>query len=93
MNKWHKILLITVSLLLAMTVVIEAHVPYIEHQALRHWGSLAEGEDYSFEHPFIIPDGLIQQSRAVFAYLSKRDRVMMFLLLRTDIYAILHTQI
>ena len=73
MKKWHKTLLITVSLLLAITAVIHAHVPYIEHEALRRWGPLAEGEDYSFEHPFIVPSGHIQQSRAVFAYLSRGD--------------------
>jgi len=60
-----------ISLLAPATCL--GHVPHIEHQALRHWGDMAEGEDYSFEHPFIIPDGLIQQSRAVFAYLSNGD--------------------
>ena len=71
--KIHTTVCLTVSLVLLMTTVIRAHVPYIEKQALRRWGPLAAGEDYSFEHPFVIPSGLIQQSRAVFAYLSMGD--------------------
>jgi hypothetical protein len=50
-----------------------AHVPYLEPEVARRWGPASEGDDFSFEHPFIIPNGTISQSKAIFAYLSYGD--------------------
>jgi hypothetical protein len=47
-----------------------AHVPYLEPEVVRRWGPPAEGDDFSFENPFIIPSGTIFNSKAIFAYLS-----------------------
>ena len=60
------------AFLLLLTVSTWAHVPSIEGEAIRHFGSLAEGDDFSFEHPFIVPQP-VWASRAVFAYLHPRD--------------------
>ena len=73
MRKSYFIIIITVVFSLLITIAAQAHVPHIEHQALRRWGPLVDGEDYSFEHPFVIPSGLMQQSRAVFAYMDIGD--------------------
>ena len=58
--------------LLLLTASSWAHVPSIEGEAIRQYGPLDEGDDFSFDHPFIVPQP-VWASRAIFAYLHPRD--------------------
>lgn len=61
------------AIILLSATTAAAHVPYLEPEVVRHWGHPVEGDDFSFEHPFIIPSGTISNSKAIFAYLSYGD--------------------
>jgi hypothetical protein len=58
--------------LLLITINIWAHVPSIEGEAIRRFGPMAEGDDFSFEHPFIVSQP-VWASKAIFAYLHPKD--------------------
>ena len=72
MKKKQIITVFTAVILLATGVAV-AHVPYLEPEVVRRWGPPGEGDDFSFENPFIIPSGTIFNSKAIFAYLSYGD--------------------
>jgi hypothetical protein len=63
---------IIAAFLFLVTVVTWAHVPSIEGEAIRNFGELAEGDDFSFEHPSIVSQP-VWASKAVFAYLHPGD--------------------
>ncbi len=73
MQRKHFIIAVITAFPLLTVAASLAHVPYLEPQVVRRCGALAEGEDFSFEHPFIITSGTIVQSKAIFAYLSYGD--------------------
>jgi len=55
-------------------VSVSAPIPYIEKEAINQKKiNLEDESDFSFEHPFIIPDGDIGHSRAIFCYLKYKD--------------------
>jgi len=62
-----------IAVILFSVTIVAAHVPYLEPEVVRRWGPAAEGDDFSFEHPFIITSGTISNSKAIFAYLSHGD--------------------
>lgn len=62
-----------IGIMLLTSAAALAHVPYLEPEVVRRMGPLAEGDDFSFEHPFIIPAGTMLNSKAIFAYLSYGD--------------------
>jgi hypothetical protein len=73
MKRKHFIISVMAVLFLFMVVNSLAHTPYMEPQVVRRWGKTVEGEDFSFEHPFIIPSGTIMAAKAIYAYLSYGD--------------------
>ena len=73
MVKNRHIITIFLAVILLSATIAAAHVPYIEPEVVRRWGHPVEGDDFSFEHPFIIPSGTISNSKAIFAYLSYGD--------------------
>ena len=72
MRTWLKIICFTTLFSIFITGSLPAHVCYMELEVLRRHGEPTEDEDFSFEHPFVVPDR-IAKSRAIFAYLSRND--------------------
>lgn len=66
--------LITLIFLFFGAGILSAHVVDIESQALLKNTRNAQAKfDYSFENPYVVPEGKILQARSIFAYLSRGD--------------------